>query len=477
MNITEPIRRAARLTPDAVAIIRADNTALTYRALEHAIDRMATYAAGLGLRPGDIAGLAITPPDETPALVLALALARMGIASAEPSVPAARLRLRFQALRAGQPIEPGCVAFDASWMTPRAGAPEHVVPIQPGGAALCRVFASSGTTGRPKHVPVSHDVMVRRVFARWLGLSGGHAVRMIAIGLGGAWGFLSVLRTLWEGGTIVLFDPGDPIAAIRRHGVTSIAASTVALRSMLDALPPDAAPLPALEAIEVGGSMVPVPLRQRAAARLCANVVVYLGSTEMGGVASAPVAALDDRPGAVGYMFSGIRIEAVEASGQALPPGTEGILRMQADTMAERYLEEDAATSGGLRDSWFYPGDVGTVWPDGMLSLTGRVAELINAGGEKVSPAAIEEHLLKLPSVTDAAAFGVPDNSGVEQIWAAIVASVPVEDAVLDAFCKKLGPRQAPMMILQVEALPRNANGKIQRNVLIEAALQMNRTA
>jgi acyl-CoA synthetase (AMP-forming)/AMP-acid ligase II len=75
--------------------------------------------------------------------------------------------------------------------------------------------------------------------------------------------------------------------------------------------------------------------------------------------------------------------------------------------------------------------------------------------------------------VRDAAAFGVPDSAGVEQVWAAIVATPPIEDAVLDAFCDAAPPGMAPLVILQLEALPRNANGKLQRDVLTAMAARM----
>ena len=113
MNVTEPIRRIARLNPNATAIIRADGSRIGYGVLDHAIDRMAGYAARLGLAPGDIAGLRIAGPDESLGLILMLALARIGVASAEPDAPAKRLRLRFQA---GASPAPGNVGFDASWV-------------------------------------------------------------------------------------------------------------------------------------------------------------------------------------------------------------------------------------------------------------------------------------------------------------------------------------------------------------------------
>lgn len=471
MNVTTPLRRRARSHPDAPALIRADDRVFSYGELDRCIDRMAAHAARFGLVAGAIAGLTIAPPDEATALVLALALARSGIASADPSVPADRLRLSFTARSDGGAIPPGAVGFDAAWLNAPDGSPDAAPrPIQPGDTALLRVFASSGTTGRPKFIPITHALMTRRVHAYWLGLGPGSARRMIAVGLGSTWGFATVLRTLWQGGTVVLFDPHDPARALYRHAVTSIVTPPAALRAILESLPATADPPSTLASIEVGGSVLPTPLRARAARLLCPNIVSYLGSSEAGGVAAAPFAALQGRPGAVGYLFPDVAAEAVGEDGTVLPHGSAGALRIRSATVVPGYLGEPPNADEAR---WFYPGDIGAVWPDGMLTLGGRTAELINSGGVKVNPAVIEEALLALPGVTDAAAFGVPDASGLQQIWAAVVSRAPVPDSVLDSFCRDAPHGQAPEVILQVQQIPRNANGKIRRDQLTAAAVQM----
>jgi acyl-coenzyme A synthetase/AMP-(fatty) acid ligase len=300
---------------------------------------------------------------------------------------------------------------------------------------------------------------------------------MIAVGLSGAWGYGNVLRTLWAGGTLVLFDMRDPIGPMRRHGVTHLMASTLALRSILGHLGEDPPP-PALETIEVSGSAVPHGLAREVMARLCPDLVVYLGATEVGSVASGPAATIvaerDTRPGLVGPIFPGVRMQAVDELDQPLPSGREGVLRVATGTHVEGYIG-GARQEVGFRDGWFYPGDVGTVWPDGMVSLTGRTSEIINSGGVKVSPEVIEERLLALPGIAEAAAFGVPDAGGVDRIWAAIVADPPVDEAVLDAFCDRSPKGQAPEVILRLTALPKTESGKVLRRALREMALTMER--
>ena len=469
MNITAPIRHIARLTPDAVAIVRADDRVITYAMLNRAIDRMAGHAANLGLRAGDVAGVAIQ--NETTPLILALGLARMGAVSAEPSLPPEQMKLCFQF---GRRAIAGHVRFDDSWIEQPA-SPGAALPtgMHADSSALCRIFASSGTTGTSKHIPVSHELMTRRVYSRWLTEGGGPATRMIAIGLGLGWGFISVLKTLWQGGTLVEYNRPDAVEAMRRHRVNVLVIPPSTLKALAEMRPPGAGPLPDLTAIEVGGSKLPDLIRRAAADRLCRNIVLHVGACEAGGTACGPADALDGYPDGAGFVWPDVEMQAVSADHVPLAPGTEGILRVRSAMVAPGYYRDDAATAEHFRDGWFYPGDIGTVRPDGVLCLNGRTADLINLGGDKVSPARIEKGLLAIPGVSDAAAFGVPDGAGLTTVWAAITSGAPVPDAALDAFCGTLPPHLAPRVVLQLQELPRNENAKIQRDKLVELALQL----
>jgi long-chain acyl-CoA synthetase len=102
---------------------------------------------------------------------------------------------------------------------------------------------------------------------------------------------------------------------------------------------------------------------------------------------------------------------------------------------------------------------------------------VINAGGVKVHPKTIETALLKLPTVLDAAAFGVPDEVGMTRIWTAVVALARIDDAVLKAFCRRALPDVPLRTIVQVKVLPRNENGKVLRAPLVDMALRIQRQA
>ena len=129
--------------------------------------------------------------------------------------------------------------------------------------------------------------------------------------------------------------------------------------------------------------------------------------------------------------------------------------------MVTAYFDDPAATEASFRDGWFYTGDRGAVTTDRVLRVNGRVGSFINSGGVKVDPRVIEDVLLSLEGVTEAAAFGAPDRDGLPQIWAAIVADRTIPRPELDQLCAaQLGAR-APKFVVQLQELPRNENGKV----------------
>jgi acyl-coenzyme A synthetase/AMP-(fatty) acid ligase len=369
------------------------------------------------------------------------------------------------------------IAFDPAWVEPPPAdrsVPE--VALHQDDAAIYGIFPTSGTTGSPKLVTLSVDTVKRRIASRGRGIPLPADVRQICmIGLGTQFGFGSVLRVLSSGGTAVLQAPEATtqqlVADIRRHRVNHMVMSPMTLERLALAVPEGEGPLPSLESIEVSGSVIPAALYELARRRVCANIISSYGSTENGHVASAPMSALVDKPGAVGYLHPGIEVEAVDANGQPLPPGQEGMLRVRTGHAASGYLDNVAAADSVFRDGWVYPGDTGSVAADGLLTITGRSSELINSGGNKVNPQRIEDVLLAFPGVREAAAFGVPDAVGLTRVWAAMVVDRPVDPVALHAHCVKRLGATSPQRVMKMDALPRTETGKVSRAELARIAL------
>lgn len=478
MNITDPIRQIAAAQPETVALLRANGDTVSFAALDRQIDRCARRARRLGLQPGQIVGMTISLIDEGFGLIVALGLARAGIVTASIGLPARHLAAVL--LHPGESIARDVrrIPLDWAWL-----ADDDATPFasEVGGEALFRIFGTSGTTGASRYCPVSHATMAARVAATRYPIAGvpWHTILICGLALDGNWGMRTALGTLSSGGTLMVGGRDTPnlATAVLRHNVTTLVTSPIGLQTFLASVPRGIGPLPSLRAAVVGGSQLPGKLWQEARRRLCPNIITSFGASETSVVAMARYEELAAVPLGVGRLVPDVAVQAVDDAHQPLPAGSQGVLRFRTQGDISGYFDDAEATRATFRDGWFYSGDIGAVTPDGMLVIAGRTGEFINSGGVKVSPRLIEDVLLTLPGVTQAAAFAVPDDDGLAQIWAAVVADAPVDGAVAGAHCwQRLGPA-GPKAFLQMPALPRNANGKVITQRLVDFALEQRRRA
>ena len=160
----------------------------------------------------------------------------------------------------------------------------------------------------------------------------------------------------------------------------------------------------------------------------------------------------------------------MDADGRHLPPGERGEVVIQGPNVIRGYENNPEANAASFTDGWFRTGDQGFLDADGYLTLVGRIKELINRGGEKISPREIDEVLLAHPAVAEAVCFGVPHATWGEEVAAAVVVREPVTEAELLAFCnERLADFKRPKQIHITDTIPRTATGKIQRGVVAKA--------
>src|SRR5262249_55270487 len=151
--------------------------------------------------------------------------------------------------------------------------------------------------------------------------------------------------------------------------------------------------------------------------------VFSYSTTETSTISSAPAHALTE--GAVGYVAPGVSVRVVDVDGTVLGSGNEGSLLVRTPVSVDQYLSEFSETDTPFIDGHFDTGDVGYVTDENMLVITGRKKEILNLGGEKVSPRLIEEVLMDHQNVREALAFTVPNEFGIEEVWAL---AVPVDN-------------------------------------------------
>jgi acyl-coenzyme A synthetase/AMP-(fatty) acid ligase len=159
-------------------------------------------------------------------------------------------------------------------------------------------------------------------------------------------------------------------------------------------------------------------------------------------------------------------VEILDTQGNPCAPGQEGTLRIRTDSQSLGYDNSSPAASSAPRDGWFYPGDLARITDDGILIVTGRSTQLINAGGVKLAPELIEELLLTHPDVADAGACGIVSQTGVEEIWVAIVSRRELAAQAIVDHCRQRNPNMTPRQVKFAASIPRNAMGKIAREAL-----------
>jgi len=201
-----------------------------------------------------------------------------------------------------------------------------------------------------------------------------------------------------------------------------------------------------------------------------APVLEAYGMTEAAHqMASNPLPPAVRIPGSVGR-GTDVQISIMDGEGRHMPAGERGEVVIKGPNVVRGYENNAEANASSFVDGWFRTGDQGVLDENGYLTLTGRLKEMINRGGEKISPREIDEVLLAHPKVAEAVAFGVPHPAWGEEVAAAVTLAGDATEAELLAYCKeRLAEFKRPKQIHITTAIPRTATGKIQRRVVAQA--------
>jgi acyl-CoA synthetase (AMP-forming)/AMP-acid ligase II len=203
-----------------------------------------------------------------------------------------------------------------------------------------------------------------------------------------------------------------------------------------------------------------------------APVIESYGMTEAAHqMTSNPLPPAPRKPGTVG-VAAGPEVAIMGAEGKQLAAGEVGEIVIRGADVTAGYENNEAANAEAFTDGWFRTGDQGRMDEEGYLPVTGRIKEIINRGGEKISPREVDEVLMDHPAVAQAVAFAVPHDSLGEDVAAAIVLREGMsadEREIRDFAAARLAPFKLPRKMVIVEDIPKGATGKVQRARLAEA--------
>ncbi len=339
--------------------------------------------------------------------------------------------------------------------------------------ALAVLCYTSGTTGRPKGARISHANLgftVRALHDAWRWSAADvllHTLPLFHIhGL-----FVAQHGALFTGATAVWlprFDAAEVLAAIPRHRATVLMGVPTHYARLL-ALPADApADLSSMRLFTSGSA--PLPARDHAAfaARFGHAILERYGMTEVGIVLSNPYDG-PRVPGTVGRPLPGVTVEVVDQStGEPVQDGEIGELWIRGPGVIAAYHARPEATAEALAGGWMRSGDLATREPGtSALRIVGRARDMVISGGLNVYPAEVEAAVAEHPAVAEVAVLGLPDDDLGERVVAAVVARGVADPADVIGFVRdRLAPYKCPKEVRLLDALPRNAMGKVQKQRL-----------
>ncbi|RZU31949.1 class I adenylate-forming enzyme family protein [Blastococcus saxobsidens] len=358
--------------------------------------------------------------------------------------------------------------------------PGSLPPLDPD--LLAQVQFTSGTTGRPKGVRITHSGMVAtgRAFAERLGPEAGRVwVNPMPL-FHTAGNVLGVVGALWARAEHVVlpFAPAPVLRAMAERRATLLSAAPTLLDLL--AAHPDLprTDLAALRVLFTGGMTVTAAFVDRVESVFGARLSITFGMTETCGAVlqTAPTDPDRIRRETVGAPLAGTDVRIAGPDGAAVAPGVTGELWVRGARITRGYLDDPAATAEAIDpEGWLHTGDLAEMDGTGACRVVGRLKDMIKTGGENVSPVEVEEVLVQHPDVALAAVVGAPDERWGEVIVAFVVPAPGSEPdpAELTAFTRdRLSPFKVPRAWRVVEQLPMTASAKVQRAELRRVAAE-----
>jgi acyl-CoA synthetase (AMP-forming)/AMP-acid ligase II len=493
------LANAGRMAEEPALIDGPSGRTLTFGQLAGGVQRVAAGLAARGFGKGDV--LAIYSPN-LPEYALAFygtAAAGGAATTINPlytvdelafqlqdagarflvTVPPFLDRAREAAARTG--VDEVFVFGEAEGATPFAsllvaGGQPSAVAIDPANDLVALPY-SSGTTGLPKGVMLTHRNLVANLCQFQDALGTGTGERLIAVlPFFHIYGLVVLMAAaVREGSTLVTmprFDLEEFLRILQEHHVTRAYLVPPIVLALAKHPMVDKYDLSALQVVVSGAAPLDAGLQGAAASRVDCMVAQGWGLTETSPVLTTSVGApLGPKPGAVGVLLPNTALRVVDpATGADVGRGETGELLAHGPQVMKGYLNAPQATADMLDpDGWLHTGDLGRVDDDGYVYVVDRVKELIKYKGMQVAPAELEAVLLSHPAIADAAVVRSPDEEAGEVPKAFVVAKTPLQaEEVIAYVAERVAPHKRIRRVEFIDEIPKALSGKILRRVLMD---------
>lgn len=478
-------------SPDAAAILAPGRASLSFAGLKTQVADTASALRARGIERNDRVAIVVPNGPEAASSFLGVSAA----ATAAPLNPAYRteeLAFYLSDLNAKALVIAATLDSPARDVASARGVP--VIELEPRGAAgaftfggsfgddapielaggddVALVLHTSGTTSRPKQVPLTHANIFASARNIGVALALGPADRCLNVmpllhihGL-----MAAVLSSLTAGGSVVC-TPGlkvpqffDWIAEFHPTWYTAVPTMHHAVLTAGEGRAELSQS--SLRFIRSSSSALPRQTLMGLEELFNVPVIEAYGMTEAAHqMRSNPLPPRERKHGSVGVM-AGPDVAIMDAAGELLAPGAIGEVVIRGPNVTSGYVSNPEANAAAFTNGWFRTGDQGLMDADGYLFLQGRLKELINRGGEKISPVEIDEVLMDHPAVVQALTFALPHPTLGEEVAAAVVltsSGAVTERALRNFAAVRLAAYKCPRRIIFLETIPKGATGKPQR--------------
>ena len=467
LNPLKTLNYFAKATPQAIAIVN-EKRSITYEQLNILVRQFAIKFRKMGIQPGDFV---VTRLSNTLDWISTLALMSQGVITCSKSGRASidpGLGAKFL-ISDGTLIwnSHNTIILDDAWIADAEISeigllPEEDLDLN----ATCRVIFTNKTLGQPRAVGISLKLLNARVdqYNRtWLKEQSVMPLMELSTSLG----FFTFYSLFVRGEKIITCTQFnfDAVRLALAHGVEVFIASTLRAVQLLEVLKRTESTMPALRKVVISGNLPTLKQLTNVADKLGVEVLNIYGSIECGDI-SFSIVNSKSRPSDLGWIYPEAKVQIVNATGEKLENGREGLIATSSRIMVHEYFRTLEPNRKVFDQGWFYSGDTGYLTEDGRLVITGSDADLINFGKMKISPLVIEELVLDYAGILDCGAFSFLSKTNERRLAVAIVGDSDLNLKLMtSAITRELG-EMAPQAYFVTDVIPRDALGKIQRDQL-----------